>query len=891
MSKPNRPTFRHSAKILCLATSLAATIAAAQTASLGRSALRSGDYAKAQEHFEAALKSRFEAEEAQAGLIEALRRSGRYSEAARRCDEFLSVRPESVPLHLERARVAVAVGDYSGAEKHLRDALKQATDKEGLRIEAMRELGELLEMLGRRAEAARLWDQIIRDYRAGRMKSSRELGNAAVAAWRRGYVRDARDIFMDATNPELVGEIDLEALSDFGYLFLEKYNATEALALFRDCLKINKSFPDALVGIASAKRYENDLESEAYARAALKVNPNFLPALNLLAELALEAEDNQTAKSLIDSALRVNPSDLRSLSLLAVYRYLSGDVSGFGDIEERVLKINPRFGSFYFTLAESLVSRRRYEAAVEFNRKAIALDPELWPAYASLGMNLTRIGELAQGREAIQRAFAGDPFNVWAYNSLELFDQMDGFARRTSANFTFLLSKEDDSVLLPFAVNLAEEAYRKLTQRYGFKPNGPIQVEIFPDHGGFAVRTLGLPGLEGALGVCFGKVMAIDSPQARKAGEFNWGSTLWHELVHVITLQMTNYHIPRWYSEGLSVYEERRAKLGWGDHLTASFVKAYKEGKLLKASQLNSGILRPQSPEQVALSYYQAGLFCEMIEERFGFEKIKQSLRLFAENKSSEEVFSTVLGLDSVQLDAEYARFIDARMKDIAPHVNFPPPDSAFGKQADARLEKSELSRILADHPSDFFANLQMGVLLRREGDYAGAEDCLRRAQKVFPQYVERGNPYQVLGQMYLELKREDDALAQFTAWSRLDGSALEPLLQAAEIHSRRKDWAAAAEMLELAVYINPYDLSLQKRLGEAAMESGKWPLAIAAYKALVALNPSDRAGSHYDLARALAASGDHKAAKREVVRALEIAPSFIKAQELLLKLSEEKNQ
>jgi len=136
------------------------------------------------------------------------------------------------------------------------------------------------------------------------------------------------------------------------------------------------------------------------------------------------------------------------------------------------------------------------------------------------------------------------------------------------------------------------------------------------------VRTLGLPGL-GALGVCFGQVVAIDSPRARKIGSFNWGATLWHELAHVITLQMTNHNIPRWYSEGLSVYEERRARPGWGDDLSPAVVRAYQEGKLLKVSELNAGMMRPRVPEQIMLSYYQASLFCELIEKKFGFERFR----------------------------------------------------------------------------------------------------------------------------------------------------------------------------------------------------------------------------------------------------------------------------
>jgi tetratricopeptide (TPR) repeat protein len=858
--------------------------------SRGIAALRSGDYDDARKCFESGLKDKVNLEESQAGLLETLRETGAYPEAVRRSEEFLSSRKLSSLLHLERGRIAVAVGDYAVAEKHLQQARTLAPLETGVRMDATRDLAELLEEVGRRADAQYLWDQMIGEYRQGRIQGSRKLGDVAVAAWRRGYVQDAKDIFMDATDPKL-GEISLKALADFGYLFLEKYNATEALGVFRDCLKINRFYPEALVGIALAKKYDSDFETETYARVALKVNPNLVPALNILAELAIESENREVALKHIHAALSVNQADLEALSLQAVCRYFSGDQAGFAEIEGKVLAINPSYGRLYYTLAENLVSRRKYQQAVDFNRKAVALDPELWAAYASLGMNLTRVGNLEEGRAAIQKAFEGDPFNVWAFNSLKLLDQMNKFVRTRSAHFIFLMSREDAPVLSPYAPELAEEAFTKLTRRYGFKPDGPIQIEIFPDHGGFAVRTLGLPGLGGALGVCFGRVVAIDSPRARESGTFNWGSTLWHEFVHVMTLQMSNYNIPRWYSEGLSVYEEIRARPGWGDNLTSAFVRAYKEGRLLKASELNAGIVRPQNPEQIMLSYYQAGLVCQWIEESFGFEKIRQSLLLFAENKTSEEVFRQTLGLDVAGMDAAYSKFIDARIKDLASHLEFAQTVETDAADAMRSPNKDAWTGRLQRDPSDFYANLNLGRLLLKEGANAEAEVYLKNAQRLFPQYVAQGNPYQLLGQLYLDLKRDEDALAEYVAWSRLDGTAMEPILKAAGIYRGRKDWASAAKMLALSVFIYPYDQDTLSQLGEAAMESGAWPEAIAAYKALMGLDPSEAAGAHFNLARALLAAGNGRESKREVLRALEIAPTFRRAQELLLRLSESETE
>lgn len=324
-----------------------------------------------------------------------------------------------------------------------------------------------------------------------------------------------------------------------------------------------------------------------------------------------------------------------------------------------------------------------------------------------------------------------------------------------------------------------------------------------------------------------------------------------------------------------------------GDNLTAAFLKAYKEGKLLKASELNSGIMHPRYPEQISLSYYQAALVCEMIEEKFGFEKIRQSLAYFKENKTPEEVFRQSLGWDTATLDSEYQRFLDSRMKDTTSHLVFTQPGNSTEPDGGGVLDKAALTRLLEKNPQDFFANLLIGQLLRKEGANNEAAKFLQKAQQLFPQYVEPGNPYQLLSQIYLEQKREDDALAEFIAWSRVDGESADPLVRAAEIYGKRKDWASAAKMLELSIYINPYDLDALKKLGEAAMEAGKWPVAVDAYKALAGFNTFDPAGAHYDLARAFLASGKRQEAKREILRSLEAAPSFIKAQELLLKMSD----
>ena len=67
-----------------------------------------------------------------------------------------------------------------------------------------------------------------------------------------------------------------------------------------------------------------------------------------------------------------------------------------------------------------------------------------------------------------------------------------------------------------------QRAIATYEKKYKIKLDQPVQVEVYPDHEDFAVRTLGMPGL-GALGVTFGYAIAMDSPSGRPPGQFPLG--------------------------------------------------------------------------------------------------------------------------------------------------------------------------------------------------------------------------------------------------------------------------------------------------------------------------------------------------------------------------------
>ena len=93
---------------------------------------------------------------------------------------------------------------------------------------------------------------------------------------------------------------------------------------------------------------------------------------------------------------------------------------------------------------------------------------------------------------------------------------------------------------------------------------------------------------------------------------------MWHELSHVYVLEMTNHRVPRWFTEGLAVYEETAASPDWGDRLDPGAISAIKSKKLLPVADLDRGFIHPTYPAQVIVSYFQGGKICSLHRRRNG---------------------------------------------------------------------------------------------------------------------------------------------------------------------------------------------------------------------------------------------------------------------------------
>ena len=829
-----------------------------------RDALRRGEHEEAVRAYRALAEADGDPEAAR-GWAGALAATGAYEEALDALDR--SEAAGAPPVELDRMRGALLrrIGRTAEAEAALRSAIEGGASDAPL---ARLELGRIEWNTGRRDDALERFDGFIDLYNGGSARTAAELAAVGHAL---GYL-GARDpaLFHDAVRAfEEAIEADpdgADARVGLAGLFLDKYDSRAAGELLDEALARSPAHAGALLAKARRAKFDGSSEALEFAERSLEVNPADPAARAFLARLYLDLEDVERAEREARRALETDPASLEAWTELAAAAHLREDSSAFGEARDRVLSVDPSHAELYEALAEVSYRTHRYAEAVGFARRAIALDSTAWSAHAALGLNQLRVGELEAGRETLERAFAGDPFNVWVKNTLDLLDELARFEETASRRFVFRFHPDEAELLGIYAPVLAEEAFDALSARYGARPPTPISVEVYDRHADFSVRTVGLAGI-GALGVSFGSVLAMDSPGARPPGEFNWGSTLWHEISHAFTLGHTGHRVPRWLSEGLAVLDERHARDGWGSDVTPDFLLAFREERLPSLERFNYGFVRPAYPGQVQHSYFMASLLCEMIEEEHGVEAILAMLAGYRDGLETAEVFRRVFDADLADFDRRLRDFIGLRYQTALASLGTPAADGA----------PEPLGR--------FATALGTGARLYDEGRIDEAIAALEAARRMFPEYAGPDSPILLLARIHAERDDWPAAAEAYRAFVDRNESHYEARLGLALAEESLGNAAAAREALAEAVWIDPFEPDLHARLAVAYEEAGEWEAAIRERRAILALEPADRAEAYYRLAYAHHRGGDAEAARHALLRALEIAPNYEAALDLLLEI------
>lgn len=676
-----------------------------------------------------------------------------------------------------------------------------------------------------------------------------------------------------------------------GQLFLSGYNEKRGIPELQKALRINPLAADVLVALGRSDLDGYKLAAgRERAQRALEINPEFVPAKVLLADLNISDERFDDALQAAEEAVKLAPRDENALARLAASRFLKTDELGVLQIEQELLAQNPNPTVFYDALGERLSDRRKYHPAERAFLQSIAADESRASAKIGLGMLYMQIGRETEAHALFDEAFDLDPFNVRADNMLKVLDHMATYQAIVSDHFIVKYDPTQDEVLAKAMSEYLESIYPKVVKDLGFEPAGQTQIEIMKNHQWFSGRTTGLPFLP-TVGACTGRVVALASPRNTRQ-PYNWARVLTHELVHVITLQQTNFNIPHWFTEALAVESEGFPRPQPWNVMLLERVPNRKG--ILNLDTINLGFIRPKEPDDRQMAYCQAQLYAEFMKKKFGPDATQKMLVSYAQGVATKTAVESNFGVTKEEFEKDYLAYLDEVVGKIK------------ARSAEEELpSRSEIQRTLAKDPenADAWAAMAYDHFARRElkearrpadkalelkpghplasyvkarlltsiDDEPAALALLRKAldeKSPNPRVIDllaelemnaghlddalklyelarRDDPYNPkwiagLTRIYLRQKKIDKMLGSLGLLADADSDDLNVRLALAERYLTAKQLEEAVKWAKDCLVIDTYNTKAYLILAKALMEDQKWDEADKAIRSALAAEPED---------------------------------------------------
>jgi len=314
------------------------------------------------------------------------------------------------------------------------------------------------------------------------------------------------------------------------------------------------------------------------------------------------------------------------------------------------------------------------------------------------------------------------------------------------------------------------------------------------------------------------------------------------------------------------------------------FAMALQRRETLKLKDLNAGFTKP---ETIALAYYQASLLVDHIVSAYGQDALRRLLVAYGEGLEGEAALAKGLGASTDKLQASFDGAIEKRFASLLSALRTPSSD---GPSPPPRKPDNvaDLTAAAAADPDSYAAQLGLGRALAEAGD-AAAFAPLERAASLVPVAIGEGSPNAVMARLAEKLGDLPRAARAYRTLLEHDHAAVEPARRLAAVAEKSGDEAALQFAWDRIVALDPFDAAAHIGSGRLAMKRRDATLAVREFKAALLTNVADKAAAHCDLGEAYLLAGRAEDAKKEALSALEMAPTFERAQDLLLRTVEGK--
>ncbi len=609
-----------------------------------------------------------------------------------------------------------------------------------------------------------------------------------------------------------------------GELALSKSDYAMAANELQQALRLEKRNPDILLGLAKAFAPSDHEKAQVFIEQALSLNPSHVDSLLWIADRHIDAERYTDAETLLQRALEVDPERPLTWAYLAVIAHLNNHPDKERLYRRVALGWWERDPSVDHLIGKKLSQKYRFAEGAAFQRQALKFAHNHLPAKIQLSQDLLRLGREEEGWALARFVAETDRYNVQAYNLTELEQQLSRFQSLEADGLIVRMQAQEAQLYGQDVVRLLQEARQALCEKYQTPLDQPVVVEIFPRQQDFAIRTFGLPGGAGFLGVCFGNVITANSPASQGGNPSNWQAVLWHEFCHVVTLNKTRNKMPRWLSEGISVYEELQANAAWGQRMTPAYRAMILGEDFTPLSELSGAFLTPPSPMHLQFAYFESALAVEFLVERYGLPSLLRVLDELAVGLTANEALARHCG-PLAELDGAFAVFARGRAEALG--------DAALWEKPTAEAPDEILAWATA-HPDNYWAMAAEAQARTEQRDWGGAREVLLRMNAAYPSDVSGDCPRRRLAQVYRQLGDESAEYAVLLSLCQDDADATADNLRLMELAEARQEWdqSLAAGVRYLAV--NPLTAEPYRRLAVAADRSDQTEIGVRARTALL---------------------------------------------------------
>jgi tetratricopeptide (TPR) repeat protein len=293
---------------------------------------------------------------------------------------------------------------------------------------------------------------------------------------------------------------------------------------------------------------------------------------------------------------------------------------------------------------------------------------------------------------------------------------------------------------------------------------------------------------------------------------------------------------------------------------------------VLKLRDLNAGFTRPDT---ISLAYYEASLLVDHIVTSRGAPALPALVRSFADGIDTEAALKRALSVSIDDLQATFDRALEQKFGTMRKAL------ADAQKPVDAS-SVDVLKVAAAAKPDSYIAQLALGQALASAGD-AAAYAPLERAAALVPAAVGAESPHALMAALAEKLGDRPRALKEYEALLAVDHTNVEAARKLWTLAEAANDERLMTLAASRVVSLDPFDATAHTGWGRLALKRRDATVASREFRAALQAGATDKAAAHCDLGESYLLAGRAADAKKEALAALEIAPTFERAQELLL--------